>query len=61
MKDVRIYDCQNNIWVFMVRELPYEKHFLLRLKGAVYKSYVRSVILYRCEAWCLNKGKMRIL
>ena len=31
------------------------------LKGAVYKSYVWSAILYGSEAWCLNESEMEIL
>ena len=30
------------------------------LKGAVYKSYLKSVILYAIEAWCPNEGKIDI-
>ena len=31
----------------------------LRLKGAVYKSYVRSVVLNGSEAWCLKVALSR--
>ena len=31
-------------------ELLYERRFTLRLKGAVYESYVRPAILYESEA-----------
>ena len=41
-------------------ELLYGRRFPLRLKGAVYKSYVRPVILYGCEAWCLTESEMGI-
>ena len=34
-------------------ELLYGRIFALKLKGAVYKSYVRPEILYGSEAWCL--------
>ena len=34
-------------------ELLYGRRFPLRLKGTVYKSYVRPAILYGREAWCL--------
>ena len=34
-------------------ELLYGRRFPLRLKWAVYNSYVMSVILYGSEAWCL--------
>ena len=36
-------------------QLLYGRRFPLRLTGAVYKSYVRSVILYGSEAWCLKQ------
>ena len=36
-------------------ELLYGRMFPLRLKGAVYKSYIRPAILYGSEAWCLKK------
>ena len=35
--------------------------FYLRLKKAVYWSYVMPTILYDSEAWCLNESKMEIL
>ena len=31
------------------------RRFPLKLKGAVYKSYVKSAILYGSEAWCLKE------
>ena len=34
-------------------ELLYGRRFSLRLKGALYKSYVRPAMLYGSEAWCL--------
>ena len=34
-------------------ELLYGSRSPLRLKGAVYKSYVRPAMLYGSEAWCL--------
>ena len=34
-------------------ELLYGRRFPLKLKGAVYKSYVRPALLYESEAWCL--------
>ena len=34
-------------------ELLYGRRFPLRLKGVVYKSYVRPAILYGSEAWYL--------
>ena len=41
-------------------ELLYGR-FPLRLKGAVYKSYVRPAIMYGSEAWCLEESEMGIL
>ena len=43
-------------WVtFMGRcELLYIKGFSIKLKGAVYKSYVRPTILHEREEWCLR-------
>ena len=44
-------------WVKLMEcgELLYNRKFSLRVKGAVYESYVRPAILYESEAWCLNK------
>ena len=42
-------------------ELLYGRRFPLRLKGAVYKSYIRPAILHGSEAWCLKESKMGIL
>ena len=39
----------------------YGRRCHLRLKGAVYKSYVRPAILYGGEAWCLEESEMGIL
>ena len=36
-------------------ELLYNRKFLLKLKMAVYYSYVMPTILYGSEAWCLNE------
>ena len=36
--------------VWKCNEMLYGRRFSLRLKGAVYKSYVRPVILYGSEA-----------
>ena len=41
-------------------ELLYGRRFPLRLKGAVYESYVRSAILYESKAWCLKESEMGI-
>ena len=35
-------------------ELLYGSRFSLRLKGAVYESYVGRAMLYGSEAWCLK-------
>ena len=37
-------------------ELLYGRRFPLRLKGAVYKSYIRTAILYGSEALCLKES-----
>ena len=42
-------------------ELMYGRKFPIKLTGAVYKSYVRSEILYGSEAWCLNESEKGIL
>ena len=39
-------------------ELLYGRKFYLKLKGAVYYSYVRPIILYLREAWCLRECEM---
>ena len=50
-------------WVkFMkCRELLNSKRFSLKLKGMVYRSCVRSAMLYGSEAWCLRENEMAIL
>ena len=42
-------------------ELLYGRRFPLKLKGAVYGSYVRPAILYGSEALCLKENKMAVL
>ena len=42
-------------------ELLYGRSFPLMLKGAVNGSYVRPVMLYGCETWCLKESEMGIL
>ena len=42
-------------------ELLYGRRFPLRVKGAVYKSYVQSAIMYGSEAWCLKESEKGIL
>ena len=36
-------------------ELLHGRKFPLKLKGAVYKSYVKLAILHESEAWCLKE------
>ena len=42
-------------------ELLYEKKFLLKMKGRIYQSCVRSAMLYGSETWCLRKNEMAML
>ena len=35
-------------------ELLYGRRYPLKLKGAVYMSYLRPAILYESQAWCLK-------
>ena len=42
-------------------ELLNSKRFSLKLKGMVYRSCVRSVMLYGSETWCLRENEMAIL
>ena len=37
------------------------RRFSLKLKGKIYKSCVRSAILYGSKAWCLREKEMAIL
>ena len=37
------------------------KRFLLKLKGMVYRSCVRSAMLYANETWCLRENEIAIL
>ena len=39
-------------------ELLYGQRFPQKLKGAVYRSYVRPAILHRSEVWCLKESEM---
>ena len=45
----------------MLEYLLCGQRFPVRLKGAVYKSYALSAILYRTEVWCLNENRLGIL
>ena len=42
-------------------ELLYGRKFSLKMKGRIYQSCVRLVMLYGSETWCLRKNKMAIL
>lgn len=42
-------------------ELLNGKRFSLKVKGMVYRSCVRSVMLYGSETWCLSENEMAIL
>lgn len=42
-------------------ELLNSKRFSLKLKGMVYRSCVRSVMLYGSETWCLSENEIVIL
>ena len=42
-------------------ELLRGRRFSLRMKGMVYRSCVRSAMLYGSETWCLWEGEMAIL
>ena len=41
-------------------EILFEKRFSLRMKGKIYKSYVRSAMLYGSEMWYLKENKVAI-
>ena len=42
-------------------ELLYGMRFPPKLKMAVHKSYIKPLILYGSEAWCLKESEMGIL
>ena len=42
-------------------ELLLGRRFSLKMKGMVYRSCVRSAMLYGCETWCLRENEMIIL
>ena len=42
-------------------EILFKKRFLLQIKGKVYKSYIRSAMLYESKMWCLRKNEVAIL
>ena len=43
------------------REFQNSKRFSLKIKGMVYRSCVRSAMLYGSETWCLKEYEMAIL
>ena len=42
-------------------EILFGKRFSLPMKGKIYKSYVRSAVLYGSETWCLRENEVVIL
>ena len=42
-------------------ELLNSKRFSLKMKGMVYRSCVRSTMLYMSETWCLRENEIAIL
>ena len=42
-------------------ELLNSKRFSLKMKGMVYRSYVRLAMLYGNETWCMRENEMAIL
>ena len=42
-------------------ELLLGRRFSLKMKETVYRSFVRSAMLYRSETWCLRENEMIIL
>ena len=42
-------------------ELLNSKRFSLKMKGMVYRSYIRLAMLYGSETWCLRENEMAIL
>ena len=42
-------------------ELLYGRRFPPKLKGAVYKSYVRPEILCGSDIWCMMESKVGVL
>ena len=43
------------------RELLNSKRFSLKLNGMVYRSGVRSAVIYGSETWCLRENEMTII
>ena len=43
------------------REVLLGRRFSLKMKGMVYRSCVRSAMLYGSETWCLRENEMIIL
>ena len=42
-------------------QLLNSKSFSLKIKRMVYRSYVRSIMLYGGETWCLRENEMAVL
>ena len=42
-------------------ELLFGMRFSLRVKGVLFKRFVRPAILHGCEAWCFNESKVGFL
>ena len=42
-------------------EILFGKRYSLQMKGKIYKSYVRSAILYESKTWCLRENEVAIL
>ena len=49
-------------WIKFIEceELLLGRKFWLKMKGKIYKSCVRSTMLYRSETWCLRKNETAI-
>ena len=56
-------DSKRYVWVKITEcgEILNGRRYPLKLKGAVYKSYVRPAILYGSETWSLGVNGMGIL
>ena len=57
-------DCKNKVGMEEIQSVErycLEKEFSLRMKGKVYKSYVRSAMLYGSKTWHLRENEVAIL
>ena len=43
------------------RELLLGRRFSLKMKGMMYRSCLRSAMIYGSETWCLRENEMTIL